>query len=332
MLPIRLQGPGKVRVVCLFGSLFLVICGLLSFALSPATLGLSAVAVLAAATYATEKVEQRHPSAPCLLLLGAFAASTAAGVGIVNYHLHRAPYIDALAGRAYEGVSAAAPASAYADGGILGFRNDTLLDTSRALGLLSNDGRTYCVAPLLSSKAPGAATGAGPAGAQPTVQFWAVGIDCCGRRGDFTCDSAGEPGVRQALVVHDGEDNVASQILAPRTHYDEYLRATSAAASLHGLQAAKPSVLVRWTADPRALLERSFRTTILVWLGSTLLVSALLALAWCPLHRYYDEKVRMAFVGKNSFSGYSPASSPGGYSSTSTLPVARQDPYMRRRD
>ena len=52
-------------------------------------------------------------------------------------------------------------------------------------------GNTYCVAPIVGGEFH-----------PPSVQFWAVGANCCGLRDNFQCGPVQEPG-RAGLVLHD---------------------------------------------------------------------------------------------------------------------------------
>lgn len=69
------------------------------------------------------------------------------------------------------------------DAGSIDFKKGTVLDLGRSMGFKNHD--TYCVAPII--------TGGGAAGAQ-SVDFWAVGKNCCsGVSADFHCSGFSDP-------------------------------------------------------------------------------------------------------------------------------------------
>jgi len=133
-------------------------------------------------------------------------------------------------------------------------------------------GRTYCAAPIL-----------GQENSTAGVQFWAVGLDCCGARGRFDCDSASDASVRGGVVVHaplEGEEAASRSLLAPRIFHEGYLRAVAASCSLYALQQAESPVFLRWTASSDSVLVPWLVSALVVWLGSSLVYCALLAMVW----------------------------------------------------
>lgn len=145
------------------------------------------------------------------------------------------------------------------------------MDSARSVGLRVF-GHTYCVAPIVAQDGAGA-----------SVQFWAVGLDCCAARGRFECDAADGGAARGGVVVHapeEGEEARSRSILAPRIFHEGYLRAVSAACSLYELQSADSPVLMRWVSDSSAVLIPWLATTLLVWLVSSVAYCMLISLAW----------------------------------------------------
>merc|ERR1719498_2107411 len=96
----------------------------------------------------------------------------------------------------------------------------------KSFGFKAND-FTYCVAPVVSRTAS-----VHPDSGGPKVSFWAVGKDCCGNRGNFECDGAGETEVRNAFTVGEMEKDTLTKLLVPRTSRPMYLKAIEAAKAL----------------------------------------------------------------------------------------------------
>ncbi|CAK0872052.1 unnamed protein product, partial [Prorocentrum cordatum] len=69
-----------------------------------------------------------------------------------------------------------------ADAGILHFAAGAALDVGASAGFQAWP-HTYCAAPVVDNST-------GDAGDADPVGFFAVGVDCCDRRGGFTCDGA----------------------------------------------------------------------------------------------------------------------------------------------
>jgi len=264
-----------------------VICGLASFYLGSGMLVLSSALLLMQALLGSELLDRRHPTIPWFCILWLVTAAAAALVGGRNYHAAFAPYMTAKAGRRYAEVPAAAAAAAYADAGVVSFAAGAAVDGARSVGLRAF-GHTYCVAPVLA-QAPGggpadAAAALAPApAAEAVVQFWAVGLDCCGARGHFECDSAADATARGGVVVHgprEGEEAASGLLLAPRVFHEGYLRAIAAACSLYALQSAESPVVLRWVSSTDAVLIPWLVEALLVWLGSSALYCVLAAVVW----------------------------------------------------
>mmetsp|Transcript_33772 Transcript_33772/g.73922 ORF Transcript_33772/g.73922 Transcript_33772/m.73922 type:complete len:326 (-) Transcript_33772:82-1059(-) len=264
------------------------ICGTLSFFLGPSGFFAAVLQLVFITMCWSEAVERGHPTLPKVVPLGVATAVFAALVGTTNYQTNYAPYAGAKAGRGYSQVVASAKASAHADGGVISFANDTVLDGSRAFGFWSH-GHTYCVAPILSRVEMVSSRSAAP-----MVQFWAVGLDCCSKWGDFECDDAGNRTAHGGLVLHDSGEVTTSTIFARSAHRLEFLRAVKAASAVHELPTAAAPVLLRWTSDPDSLLFRWHCTAWLVWIVSSIIYAVITSTAWASLHKYYDSKIQRA--------------------------------------
>mmetsp|Transcript_76018 Transcript_76018/g.163158 ORF Transcript_76018/g.163158 Transcript_76018/m.163158 type:complete len:316 (-) Transcript_76018:19-966(-) len=264
----RLVVPGVVAA-------YLCISGLTSFCSAPVALVLSLIFLLLEAVLANESMGLSQVT-HWLLFLWLGTVFVAAVIGTRNYHISFAPYLAAKAGRQYDGIGAFSKASAHADGSIITFSGDARLDDTMSVGLRAQ-GYTYCVAPVLSL------AGAGTLGT-PAVQFWAVGLDCCGSRQNFHCDSATEAGAHSGVVLprpeEDGMDAMARAIFAPSLFHEGYVRAVKASSALHRLQTPDEPVLLRWTSRPEALLSSWLVRALLVWIVSSAVYCIGAVLVW----------------------------------------------------
>ena len=127
------------------------------------------------------------------------------------------------------------PAAAHADAGKLLFSLDTKVDTSRTVGFRSR--HVYCVAPI----ADYATTS--------TIQYWAVGVDCCQGRSQFACGDVTDSKARSGLVVFDNRGFFPSQM-----HF--FQQAAKQAAAEYGVVSARDAIFVEWTRDATALQNR----------------------------------------------------------------------------
>jgi len=257
-----------------------IICALTSFFLGSTILVLCLLLLLGLMLVGEETLATVNPNKPWIRTLCMITALTALVIGGRNYHATFAPYWVASHGRSYQDVSPTATASGHADAGTILFKNGTMLDESKAIGLRLY-GRTYCVAPIITRQAASTEAEAGAPG--PAVQFWAVGLDCCEKRASFECDDAGDADAKGGVALYtpdDGEEALMRQILAPRIFRAGYVRAIEGATALYGLQSASSPVLVRWTKEPDFLERKWLIASILVWLVSTVVYGSIAVILW----------------------------------------------------
>lgn len=166
----------------------------------------------------------------CVLALG-----LATGVGLFTYNQFLGNYWHSRDSHSYANVLPSEDAAGYADAGKLAFADEARLDTSRALGY--KDADIFCVAPILD-EVP-----------LKEIQFWAVGVDCCERRGTFDCDDAWDPDARSGVVV----------VSPDRNWHDQYALAVRQAEQAFKLASAPEPVFVRWVVDPDRVTRNYFR-------------------------------------------------------------------------
>jgi hypothetical protein len=135
--------------------------------------------------------------------------------------------------RTYHNVVASENAAAVADAGRLIFASEAHVDVTNAVGYAAQDGNRYCVAPIRDMVEA------------RTVEFWAVGYNCCGWMGQFDCDEAGAPSAHGGIVVLESL-NLLGIISSNREQYDH---ARKKAEALYDLIPAIKPVYVRWVNE-----------------------------------------------------------------------------------
>lgn len=287
----KLRPPWLPAVLFCFISTFCFICIMVSFNLGPVTL-ISCLGLVvfygALGTSEGSAWERGYPSTTFLAPLGLASALLPLYIGVKIFVGIYAPYYLAVSGRNYNNVSPTAAAAVYADAGIISFTDDATLDTSRAFGFKAED-FTYCVAPVVSRSAE-----VHPHSSGPKVSFWAVGKDCCGARRDFECDGAGETETRNAFTVNDLEKDWLTKLLVPRTSRPQYLRAVEAAKALHNLHSEDEDnvILVRWAAEPEAILEVWHDRAKIAVALTCVFYSVFIVIVWTGIHVYFDKDIQ----------------------------------------
>eukprot|EP00931_Biecheleriopsis_adriatica_P090581 TRINITY_DN64542_c0_g1_i1.p1 TRINITY_DN64542_c0_g1~~TRINITY_DN64542_c0_g1_i1.p1 ORF type:complete len:304 (-),score=47.50 TRINITY_DN64542_c0_g1_i1:33-923(-) len=159
------------------------------------------------------------------------ATTTGTTAGIWNYN-HNTYKFWAYAGQpVYTNLRAAGPAASYLDAGILSFREEVRVDVHRSFGF--KDGATFCIAPVV--EVPDVGT---------TIEFWAVGIDCCGEDGSsFACEDAGKEDAHGGLVLL--EDPLFSD-----NFVDRFREAVKECESKVNIRSSEDALFVRWLTNP----------------------------------------------------------------------------------
>lgn len=278
--------PNALMVIVSLTICFAIISGIASFLLGPIAVVLAMILVLLQILIGAETLDHHHPSITCLMLIWLFTEPIAAYVGSRNHQENYVPYLLGIGGRRYSGISAADKASAHMDGGVIEFASDALLDESRAVGY-RGFGHIYCAAPILSTAAPAAEHSD-----IPVVEFWAVGVDCCGQRGTFKCNDAGDRSAHGGVVMHDPEEegmsDMASTLIKPRFFREGFGRAIAASSALNQIQSVSVPVLVTWSSNPDALIHAWYFNTNFIWLTSIVVYAALVTIAWCLIDYYFS--------------------------------------------
>lgn len=125
----------------------------------------------------------------------AFALGVA--VGGWNYTNYMQPYYDLNNLAEYKNIDTNEYlGQQLMDAGRIEFKKGTVLDLGRSMGFKSHD--VYCVSPILTK---------GSATESPSVDFWAVGKNCCsGVSADFHCPGFSDPHATGSLrMMHDAD-------------------------------------------------------------------------------------------------------------------------------
>lgn len=176
-------------------------------------------------------------------------------LGLFTYDQFLGNYWHSRDSHVYANVLPSEDAAGYADAGKLVFADEARVDVSRALGYKDVD--VFCVAPIVDDAV------------MTEVQFWAVGVDCCERRGTFKCDDTWDPDARSGVVVS-----------SERQWHAQYAMAVQQAAYAFEIASAPGPIFVRWVVDPDKLTVNYFRFGMGIIILATVLhgvISAIIA-------------------------------------------------------
>lgn len=130
----------------------------------------------------------------------------------------------------------------FMDAGVVYFRDGTSVLRNSAIAFHNSD--TYCVAPIVR-QASATDAGSNPSG---TVDWWAVGTNCCGENGNsFTCAEAGSNMARSGL-----------RLLTERDR-SMYLLAVQQWSASSDIPALHP-LFFEWVSDPIVEIQRHMET------------------------------------------------------------------------
>lgn len=165
--------------------------------------------------------------------------------GFIMYFQYLAYYYRYMEMRTYTNVGAVQPVTAFNDGDMFLFTQDTRLDVMRSIGHRSKySGNDMCVAPLVDSTMSNV----------NYINFWAAGDNCCLARSQFMCDDAKDPTTMSALVMLEPDEVVRPFMRwAVRSSvYPRYINAIKQQEAAYATRAADKIRLVYWVKDPIA--------------------------------------------------------------------------------
>jgi hypothetical protein len=192
-------------------------------------------------------------------------------VGLFSYDCCIREYWQSQMLEARGNVLPSEPAGAYGNAGEIVFADEARIDPSKAVGY--KDTNVYCVAPI-ASDVP-----------MDTVQFWAVGLDCCGARGTFVCDDAWNPKARSGVVVRNHSEWASEDV---REHYK---KAVKLAEVTYAIASAEDPIFVRWVSNPQQVELNIWRAGMGVVLAAIIISSLLCGLQACLMHVFTSGKM-----------------------------------------
>jgi hypothetical protein len=237
-------------------------------------------------------------------ILSLLCAAIGTYIGRRNYYVNTFHFCSAQTHHSYTNVVPDSSGIEYQDAGKMRFSLDSGISVNQSFGYLY-DGTTYCAAPVMSrdcaSSGSCGCTGANCVLGSPTApartDFWAVGEDCCGDIGNFTCATANASIYATGMVLRDSaEQGVEDASILP------YLRAVQAASDHFGLPLGGEPVLIEWgEGDAEEDFER-------LWVGRgimVILVTAVLAFVVLAMPLSY-----LTMRAKRQAKGPAPGSAP----------------------
>uniref|UniRef100_A0A0G4GA66 Uncharacterized protein n=1 Tax=Chromera velia CCMP2878 TaxID=1169474 RepID=A0A0G4GA66_9ALVE len=177
---------------------------------------------------------------------------------IVGEHIYT-EYMEVYHGyvenQVYNNVVATDAAQYFSDAGKIHFNEAARVDTDKSVGF-KQGGTMYCVAPVVQT------------GSTETnkVEFWAVGLNCCDKKGVFDCDDSHNAKAKGAVVVMG----------------DEFLeKAVKKAEVAFSLVSSSEPVYVRWVNSPDDVVNAQYNQAVghmLIAMAGYLIMSLLLAI------------------------------------------------------
>lgn len=176
--------------------------------------------------------------------------------------------------RTYSNTVPSEPAASVADAGRMVFASEAYIDVTAASGYAAQNRVTYCVAPIRDMVKT------------THVEFWAVGYDCCGWSGSFTCDDAADAAARGGIVVFDNPGFFSD---SNRDYYD---LARKKAEAQYDLVSAEKPIYVRWVKQENLGMLQKFyegRSAAFVMLTALLYAFVTFPFAFQGSRQYYQE-------------------------------------------
>jgi len=185
----------------------------------------------ASSSLAWEKFHRQQTSTAMFYSLCLVAGFSGFFASLIAYIHYLRPYHELGMGATYLDMLPSQSAMGATDATALFFAHGTSIDTARTYGYVdarNSGGNTYCVAPLSNNYTM----------REPSVQFFAAGMNCCGKRSAFGCGQGGS-GARGAMILA-REDNADPGFKA----------AVEGAAVEYGLQPGNGYLLLYMLTDP----------------------------------------------------------------------------------
>lgn len=189
------------------------------------------------------------PSGPALTVTLLWSVILSFLGSVHCYYAHAQPMRALILEREYHGVYPGQPAVAFPDAAYIEFAGSARVDTSQGVSYSSlNSGlSTFCVAPVVSPATTG------------RTSFWAIGVDCCGEKGDkFECDDVANLGVKTGWVLphkngDDLYDAIGKYVSPLEGRRDMFIHAVEKAEAKFGISTpGTHTIFLRWTSKSKA--------------------------------------------------------------------------------
>lgn len=166
-----------------------------------------------------------------------FAFIVAVYCGEENYYNNTKPYWDLMSLNTYTNISPTRMrGQQLLDAGRITFSAGSSVDVTKSMSFQSVD--TYCVAPITLS-----VPGPGLPASDLTVDFWAVGKNCCAsQQADYHCGEFNNPYADGGLRLMNEEDRTFFRL------------AVQQAESVYNIRAVHP-LFFHWMQDPTAAMQ-----------------------------------------------------------------------------
>jgi len=230
-----------------------------------------------------QTVKSADSSGPLLSTLLTVSCLGVGAGGLHTYYAHVQPMMALESMRTYSNVYPQQPGLAFNDAAYVEFASSTSVDVSKAVSFKSlNSGfYTFCAAPIVDAQNTG------------HVEFWAIGVDCCGAAGDFECDSVSESGAQKGWVMRGPDESdllynrLGKYLAPPQTRRDLLMETMHKAEGLYEITSGEEPVLVRWTSKSKKELVEKEGKNIAMSVGAQLVIAGLIAIALTTLYQRF---------------------------------------------
>lgn len=184
------------------------------------------------------------------LCLTSVIVGTVVGLWLYNEFLKRYWQLDS--GMEYKNVDPMADAKKTSDAGVIHFEDNVFVDDKRTIGFVTNGG-IFCVAPVVA-----------PPNYMSSVQYWAVGEDCCEKRSNFDCGTSRDANATTAITEQRNKP---------------YSQAIAEAESVYGLNSTEGAQVVSFVADPKEAIGDIWDETLTIALVAMIMDLCICAVA-----------------------------------------------------
>lgn len=162
-------------------------------------------------------------------------------LGVYCFQAYTEPYEIYSGSHNYDMVEPSINPGAHRDAGAIEFVVGSKVDADHSIGIRNGD--MYCAAPIMGPDATGYAG------------FWAVGMNCCGARGNFRCGDVSNQQIRSGLVVLDENYFGVEEIPL-------YTKAAEEVSAQFSIAMPSKPIFVRWSSDVSSDRDQYFHEAL----------------------------------------------------------------------